>query len=123
MLLRWIASEKQLANLNLSFAKKLDLFAGLEDPAMRWEPEIGHLRELNRIRNKLAHELTADQAHHKDLKKWACAVVGYKPKSLNRHRTYRNTVLKAFYLLTGTLSGRNETAMIHAQLERSKSRR
>lgn len=66
--------------------------------------EIAQLREINRIRNKLAHKLDFDD-YHNDLRLWACSVVGYTPVTINRKRTYRNTLVKAFYLLAGMLSG------------------
>lgn len=84
------------------FAKKVDLYEALQKPEHHWAEEIAHLRELNRIRNKLAHQLPSMPGHHADVKKWACSVVGYRPKTINRRVTYRRIVLKAFYLLTGT---------------------
>jgi hypothetical protein len=104
LLVQWISPER-LPKLNLNFARKLDLYVALQEPRQHWADEIGHLRELNRIRNKLAHQLPSKPGHHVDVKKWACAVVGYTPKSIDRRVTYRSTVLKAFYLLTGYLSG------------------
>jgi hypothetical protein len=49
-----------------------------------WAEEIAHLRELNRIRNKLAHQLPSKPGHHANIEKWACAVVGYTPKTIDR---------------------------------------
>ena len=103
MLLCYIESQEDLCSLNLMFSKKLDLLVALSSKA--WPPEeIDHLREINRIRNKLAHQLDFD-AFHGELKRWACQVVGYTPKSINRKQTYRSTLMKAFYLLSGLLLG------------------
>lgn len=102
MLLRYIDNE-HLNKLDLYFAKKLDLLDALSgklpDPWL-----YGHLLEINRIRNKLSHHLDFSDWDD-DLKKWACNVIGYTPKSIDRKSTYRNTLLKAFYLLSGMLKG------------------
>lgn len=66
--------------------------------------EYPHLKEINRIRNKVAHELFFDD-YHDDLKKWASSVLGYTPKTINSKRTYKNHVIKAFSWLAGILLG------------------
>lgn len=103
MLLGHIDSEKSLNDLSLTFSKKLDLLVALTGGG--WEEEVSQLREVNRIRNKLAHQLEF-KPFHPALKKWACCVVGYTPRTLNDRRTFRNTLSKAFYLLCGILVGR-----------------
>jgi hypothetical protein len=121
LLARWIEPER-LPKLNLMFAKKLDLYSALQEPrGQHCAEEIAHLRELNRIRNKLAHQLPSKPGHHADVKKWACSVVGYTPKTINRRVTYRRIVLKAFYLLTGYLSG--AASMAEAIKARDEERR
>lgn len=121
LLARRIASNR-LPTLNLTFAKKIDLYEALQEPpGKHWAEEIGQLRELNRIRNKLAHQLPSQPGHHADIKKWACSVVGYTPKTIARRTTYRRTVLKAFYLLTGYLSG--AASMARVIKERDEERR
>jgi hypothetical protein len=105
LLAQWIESE-QLPKLNLTFGKKVDLDEALQDSqGRRWADEIVHLRELNRIRNKLAHQLPSKYGQHANVKKWACSVIGYTPKTIDRRLTCRRVVLKALYLLTGYLSG------------------
>ena len=99
----YIKEENDLEKLNLTFSKKLELLKALEKSKGFSNRELNHLNELNRIRNKLAHKLDFDD-YHDDLKKWACTVVGYTPLSINRKRTYINTLKKAFYLLSGYLS-------------------
>lgn len=100
-----ITSEKRLNSLNLQFAKKVELLAALEHQNNYLINEyIPQLREINRIRNKLAHKLDFDE-YHSDLQIWACSVVGYTPVTIKRKRTYRNTLLKAFYYLASILSG------------------
>jgi hypothetical protein len=103
LLAHWIEPDR-LPKLNLQFAKKLGVYEALARHG-GWTEEIAHLRELNRIRNKLAHQLPSKPGHHADIKKWARAVVGYTPKTIDRRTTYRRVVLKALYLLTGYLSG------------------
>lgn len=103
MLLGHFRNEEDLVRLNLPFSKKLDLLVALSGD-LYGKDDIYQLRELNRIRNKLAHNLDfAD--YHGSLKAWACHVVGYTPKTIDRKVTYRNTLLKAFYFLSAMLSG------------------
>jgi len=103
-----IADKKKLSALNLMFNKKIDLLVALEDrDPISFTASVSHLKEINRIRNKLAHQLDF-QDYHKDLKTWACAVLGYTPKTIDRKRTYRNMVRKAFYFLAGVLIGNSE---------------
>ena len=109
MLLLHISSEDELQRLSLTFARKTDLLVALRGRGTAPAKWIAHLREINRIRNKLAHQLDF-ASYHSDLKRWACAVTGYEPKSLNRRATYRNTVMRAFYMLSGFLSGWAEGA-------------
>ncbi len=103
MLLGYIGKEEDLVSLNLMFSKKIDLLIALSGGHYD-KDDIYQLREINRIRNKLAHNLEFND-YHADLKAWACHVVGYTPKSINRKTTYRSTVLKAFYFLSAMLSG------------------
>ena len=56
-----IKSDKRLNSLNLMFAKKLELLIALEDGGRFIESEIDQLKEINRIRNKLAHKLDFDE--------------------------------------------------------------
>lgn len=103
LLLGYIGKEEDLLGLHLTFSKKLDLLVALSD-GFHDREEIDQLREINRIRNKLAHNLDFTD-FHSDLKRWACDVVAYTPKSIHRKSTYRNTLLKAFYFLAALLSG------------------
>lgn len=89
-----IKSQKSLNSLNLLFSKKLDLFVALQDREHLLKAEVEQLREINRIRNKLAHRLDFSE-YHSDLKSWACTVVGYTPATINRKRTYRNTLVSS----------------------------
>lgn len=105
LLRTYVADEKALERMNLSFSRKLDLLVTL-----------GHrhyvvgsngdalIRDINRIRNKLAHQL-----HFGDLKielrRWSCAVLGVTPKTINRRSTYLNTVRRAFAFSAAFLSG------------------
>ncbi|MDV5087205.1 hypothetical protein R2R29_22530 [Vibrio diabolicus] len=115
-LLLYIESKKSLDALNLMFAKKVDLLVALEgSQPSAWQEYVPYIKRINSIRNKLAHQLNFDD-YHDDLKAWACDVVGYTPKTLNRQTTYRNTVAKAFCFLVGFLVGvcaiRQEVASI-----------
>jgi len=124
-----INSERRLDSLNLMFSKKINLLIALEDGGRFMGSEISQLQEINRIRNKLAHKLDFDE-YHDDLKAWACTVVGYTPVTLSRNRTYKNTLIKAFYLPAGILSGfaagqksNKKFNNVRASLRRSNARR
>jgi|SRR6185369_5562304 len=105
----YIPDGTDLERLNLTFARKLDLLHALGYRLPGATASDGaHIREINRIRNKLAHRLDFSD-YHADLKRWACAVVGYTPATLNRRSTYLNTVKRAFYILTGYMWGMAET--------------
>ena len=103
MLLGHIGREEDLVGLNLMFSKKIDLLVALSG-GLYDKDDIYQLREINRIRNKLAHNLEFND-YNEDLKRWACHVNGHTPKSINRKVTYRNAVLRAFYFLSAMLSG------------------
>lgn len=96
-----IDSEK-LNQMNLMFSKTLELSIAISGPVLK--EEYFHLKEINRIRNKAAHELFFDK-YHEDLKNWACLVLEHRPKTINSKRTYKNHVIKAFAFLAGKLQG------------------
>jgi hypothetical protein len=97
-----VKDPQKIDSLNLMFAKKTDLLMALI--GKQFSSEERHLKEINRIRNKLAHEFFFDK-YHKELKSRACSVNGYTPKTINNKKTYKNTVTKAFSFLTGLLIG------------------
>ena len=101
----YIDNRKNLDSLNLMFAKKVDLLIALEgEKPNAWQQYASHIKELNKIRNKLAHQLNF-HSYHEDLKNWACKVLGQTPKTINCKTTYKNTVIKAFCLLVSFLVG------------------
>ncbi|MBY5926194.1 MULTISPECIES: hypothetical protein [unclassified Halomonas] len=117
-----IKEKGKLQSLGLMFNKKVDLLVALEDgDPMELVDSVKHLKEINRIRNKLAHQLDF-QDYHKDLKAWACAVLRYTPKTMNRKSTYNNMVRKAFYFLTGALIGNSYVRMQLANEESNKQK-
>lgn len=93
---------KRIDAMNLMFGKTLELAMALDNEIIK--DGYPHLKEINRIRNKVAHELFFDK-YHDDLKDWASAVLGYRPKTINSKRTYKNHVIKAFSWLSGMLLG------------------
>lgn len=101
----YIENRKHLDSLNLMFAKKVDLLLALEgEKPNAWQQYAPNIKDLNKIRNKLAHQLNFHN-YHDDLKNWACKVLDYTPKTINRKTTFKNTVIKAFCLLVGFLIG------------------
>ena len=93
---------RRISAMNLMFNKTLELVMAI-DP-MIIKNEYHHLKEINKIRNKVAHELFFDD-YHDYLKKWASSVLGYEPKTINSKITYKNHVIKAFSWLAGKLLG------------------
>ena len=100
-----IPDAESLERLNLSFSKKLDLLVALCHklyvPGADGEKLV---REINRIRNGLAHRLDF-QDLDAELKQWACSVLQHTPKSLGRRKTYLNTVRRAFMFTAAFMSG------------------
>jgi hypothetical protein len=90
--------------IGFMFEKKVSLLSCLVPKQMAKHKIWEQLREINRLRNKLAHNLRFSQ-YEQQLKRWAIGVLGYNPKTLKRKVTYRNSVVKAFALLTGHLRG------------------
>ena len=103
----YISDRNKLKSLRLMFSKKIDLLVALDGSFFSNKDRILQLKEINRIRNKLAHEIKFDH-YHDDLKSWACEVLGYTPKTINRNSTYKNTLVKAFIFCTAVLVGASE---------------
>jgi len=99
-----VKDHKKIDKMKLQFAKKIDLLAAILGSGTIFSKEYKHLKEINRIRNKLAHDLFFDKFHD-DLKTWSCSVLGYTPKTINRKTTYKNSVIKAFSFIAGLLTG------------------
>ena len=93
---------KRIDAMNLMFGKTLELVMDIDSRVIN--DDYSHLKEINRIRNKVAHELFFKD-YHNDLKNWASSVLGYKPKTIDSKRTYKNHVIKAFSWLSGKLLG------------------
>lgn len=93
---------KRIDAMSLMFNKILELAMAIDANSIK--DKYPHLKEINRIRNKVAHELFFDD-YHDDLKNWASAVLGYTPKTINSKRTYKNHVIRAFSWLAGMLIG------------------
>jgi hypothetical protein len=111
----YIRDAAQLERLNLTFSRKLDLLHALGHrfPNTRFGSE-DKVREINRIRNRLAHQLEFPGLDG-ELKSWACSVLGQTPKTLNRRATYASTVRKAFYMVIAFLAGVAQVK--HAMIE------
>jgi hypothetical protein len=109
---------KRIDGMNLMFNKTLELAMALNSDPIK--EEYPHLKEINKIRNKVAHELFFDD-YHNDLKKWASAVLGYTPKTIDSKRTYKNHVIKAFAWLSGLLLGISNGIEAGKSISKSKS--
>jgi hypothetical protein len=95
---------EKFLKIGFLFERKVALLSCLVPKQMAKDEIWEQLREINRLRNKLAHNLRFSQ-YEQQLKHWAIGILGYNPKTLKRKITYRNSVVKAFALLTGHLSG------------------
>lgn len=92
----------QLDKMGLMFKTTLELVVAIQPTICK--ELYDQLKEVNRIRNKAAHELFFDH-YHADLKKWASSVLGFCPKTIDSRRTYKNHVIRAFSYLAGFLQG------------------
>ena len=95
---------ERLLKIGFPFERKVALLSCLVPKQMANDEIWEQLREINRLRNKLAHNLRFSQ-YEGQLKQWATEVLGYNPKTIKRTLTYRNSVVKAFVLLSGKLTG------------------
>ena len=93
---------KRINKMNLMFGKTLELAMALNGSVLK--NIYPHLKEINRIRNRVSHELFCED-YNNDLKKWASSVLEYRPKTIDSKRTYKNHVIKAFSFLAGQLLG------------------
>lgn len=95
---------EKFLKIGFLFERKVALLSCLVPKQMANNEIWEQLREINRLRNKLAHNLRFSQ-YEQQLKSWAIGVLGYNPRTIKRKITYRNSVVKAFALLSGHLSG------------------
>ena len=99
----YLKKPKGLEKIRLSFAQKAYLLFCLTQLSLTTN-DLEVILELNRIRNRLAHDADFEK-NHDDLRRWACSVLGHTPKTINRTKTYRNTLAKAFAILIGFYTG------------------
>jgi hypothetical protein len=103
LLARWIEPDRLLKVNVLEEARPLRGLVFASRPGGR-DPSPSRI-ESHSQQAGASHRGTDKPGYHADLEKWACAAVGYTPKTINRRVTHRRIVLKAFYLLSGCLSG------------------
>ena len=99
----YLMKPKGLEQARLSFAQKAHLLFCLHQISITHD-DLKLILELNRIRNRLAHEADFEK-NHEDLRQWACSVLDHTPKTIRRPKTYRNTLAKAFAILIGFYTG------------------
>jgi hypothetical protein len=95
----------RVEKMNLMFGKTLELLMALNPDLLK--NEYPHLREINRIRNKGAHELFFDD-YHDDLRKWASVVLDHDPSIVRGKRTYKSDVINAFVKLAANINGMSD---------------
>lgn len=80
---------------DLSFHKKLQVLEGLQpDIQHDLKQALLHLKQLNRLRNRLAHELTFDGGSE-DLGRWSEAVLADFPGTKVCRHTFRTKIIQA----------------------------
>ncbi|WP_413670100.1 hypothetical protein ACEN9X_09265 [Mucilaginibacter sp. Mucisp86] len=94
--------DKTVKALDLSFYKKLVLFAGITKKGMDSDL-IKIIIKINQARNKLAHNL--DIEIKPALIEIIRDVYGELPKTINRKTTYLNALKKIFYFILGRITG------------------
>lgn len=91
-------------SLNISFAKKLQLLQLLHDSEQEHFAQVqGFTLQINRLRNRLAHELNFD-ASLDEFERWANAVLTAFPETKLSKYTFRTKIVHAFASLAAQLS-------------------
>jgi len=81
---------------DLSFHKKLQVLESLQlDIQSDLKQALLHLKQLNRLRNRLAHEFTFDGGSD-DLGRWSEAVLADFPGTKVCRHTFRTKIIQAF---------------------------
>ena len=102
--------------VRLSFSQKLELLACIW-PVMKKKSNLGqrnlyeNWKELNKIRNKIAHQLSPENKR-KMLVDWVTKALGYKLKTINRTIVLRRNIIKAVVFEVAFFSGRISTIKI-----------
>ncbi|URI10046.1 hypothetical protein MW290_31420 [Aquincola tertiaricarbonis] len=97
-------------SLNISFAKKLQLLRLLHDMDHEQFLKIqAFTLQVNRLRNKLAHELNFDSSAS-EFERWANAVLDAFPATKISKYTFRTKIVHAFASLASQLGA---TAEVH----------
>ncbi len=97
----YLEKPENIEKVRLTFAQKVRLLACMD---AHFAGEKVFL-DLNKIRNKLAHN--ADfQTVHDDLREWACSVIQHWPKTIRRKEMYRKTLVRAFLTVIGYYKGK-----------------
>ncbi len=92
----YIPTEKKLSNLNLTFAKKIDLAVALtKRHDLSSSKIVGRLKRINSIRNKLAHKLEFN-LHYDELNAWAIDVVDTPFITMDREQDFKLNLIIAF---------------------------
>ncbi|MFA7059445.1 MAG: hypothetical protein WC156_01350 [Pedobacter sp.] len=88
---------------DLSFHKKLQILESLRPNASSdMKVALGHLRKLNILRNRLAHELMFDGGIE-DLGRWSEAVLADFPGTKFCRHTFRTKIIQSFGALARRL--------------------
>ena len=104
--------KSNIDSVRLSFAKKLELLSCVWPPLKDDSLFVGRSiyeswKELNSIRNKIAHQLSPVNMRAL-LIAWVTNTLGYKLKTINRTTVLKRNIVKAIALEVGYLSGQVE---------------
>lgn len=99
----YLANPSVFSSLRLSFEQKLKLIECLHRESDSLSTYVSHLKTLNQLRNKLAHQL--DFNPHKDnLIQWAINVLAAESEDISDLPPYE-LVMHAIYSLYGQIKG------------------
>lgn len=101
----------------LSFSQKLEVLACIWPPLKENDSYIGprslyeDWKELNKLRNKIAHQLSPAGLRTL-LIEWVSSALGYRLKSINRTAVLKRNIVKVVVFEVAYFSGFHETVRI-----------
>lgn len=93
---------KRIDEMNLMYGKLLELAMAIGGEYLN--ELYPHLKTVNKIRNKLAHQFEYDNLID-DLKSWSSLTLNCTPKTINLKRTYKRQIVRSFAYLAGSILG------------------
>jgi len=101
--------DKVVKGLDLSFQKKVVLFAGVSKYELNAD-FIKLILKINSVRNKFAHNLNSEPKPL--ILEIIQAAYGELPETITRKSTYINALRKVFYFTLGQITGMTEIHLV-----------